>query len=246
MSLLLTDIKIYFRQFRPGLAVAHAISRTVARIFDGDSATSYSQFGEDRVLPLFLDSKRSGFYVEVGANHPTKGSNTFWLYKRGWTGITIEPNPTLSALHRKVRPRDVQVRELVSDSEAELEFIEFENHLYSSASPEHVAKWEDSNVVVSRRKLKPLPLTRILDARSCPTHFDLLCVDAEGADLPVLRSLDWSKYHPGTVIVEMSDYLPGGAHPILAFMESNHYALKAFDGFNGYFQPSVAQANPAL
>lgn len=236
MSLLLDDIKVYFRQFPIRLACSYSLSRLVARIFDGASSVSYSQFGEDRVLPLFLGAKPSGFYVDVGANHPTKGSNTFWLYKRGWIGITIEPNPTLSAAHRQIRPRDIQVCELVSDGGGAVEFIEFENHLYSSASREQVEKAKHSSPVVSRRKLKPQSLTRILDASACPVGFDLLCVDAEGMDLSVLRSLDWSKYRPQIVVAEMSDYVHGTPHPIMAYLSVQNYGFRAFDGYNGYFQ----------
>jgi FkbM family methyltransferase len=244
MSLLLDDLKTYFRQFPMRLAMGYSLARIAARVGDGTSAMTYSQFGEDRLLPLFLDSKRSGFYVDVGANHPTKCSNTFWLYKRGWTGITVEPNPALSKLHRQVRPRDIQVRELVSDSETDLEFVEFANPLFSSASQEHVETWKDASAIVSRRQVKPQSLTKILEGQACPASFDLLCIDAEGSDLSVLRSLDWSKYHPGIVVVEMADFIPNGRHPILTFMEAHDYTLKAFDGYNGYFQHHQPATNP--
>jgi hypothetical protein len=52
---------------------------------------------------------RGGIYVDVGANHPTSISNTFLLYRHGLHGVTIEPNPELSQLHRRFRRRDVVV-----------------------------------------------------------------------------------------------------------------------------------------
>lgn len=240
MSLLLTDIKTYFRQFPTALAISYSISRLAARVFDRDVATTYSQFGEDRVLPFFLDPKRSGFFVDVGANHPVKNSNTFWLYKFGWKGITVEPNEMLFRLHQKIRPRDAQVSALISDSDTEVEFVEFKNHLFSSASVEHVKKWEDVNNVTRRQKIRPRRLTDVLDECHCPQNFDLLCIDVEGFDLPVLRSLDWSRYHPRMLVIEMSDYVPGQPHATLDFLAAKNFSLKAFDGFNGFLMSGTA------
>lgn len=235
MSLILTDIKTYFRQFPAPLAISFSINRMVARVLDKDAATTYSQFGEDRVLPFFLDPKRNGFYVDVGANHPVKCSNTFWLYKIGWRGVTVEPNEILSKLHQKIRPLDTQVAALVSDSDLEVEYVQFENHLFSSASADHIKQWKDVNNVTRKQKIKPRRLTDVLDECHSPQSFDLLCVDVEGFDLPVLRSLDWVKYHPRMLVIEMSDYVPGQPHTTLEFLTSKNFSLKAFDGFNGFF-----------
>ena len=32
---------------------------------------------------LFLDNKKEGFFVDVGAHHPIRFSNTFLFYKKG-------------------------------------------------------------------------------------------------------------------------------------------------------------------
>jgi hypothetical protein len=37
---------------------------------------SYSQFGEDLLLWEYFGARPEGFFVEVGANHPTKCSQT--------------------------------------------------------------------------------------------------------------------------------------------------------------------------
>ena len=44
-------------------------------------------------VPRF-GGKRSGFYVDVGAGHPTEDSVTRHFYDLGWRGINVEPiNP---------------------------------------------------------------------------------------------------------------------------------------------------------
>lgn len=43
---------------------------------------SFSQEGEDLVLSRFFDGQESGFYIEVGAHHPFRFSNTYLFTKR--------------------------------------------------------------------------------------------------------------------------------------------------------------------
>ena len=43
---------------------------------------SYSQEGEDLVLQRIFANYKSGFYVDVGAHHPKRFSNTFLFIKK--------------------------------------------------------------------------------------------------------------------------------------------------------------------
>src|SRR5580658_4563785 len=52
---------------------------------------SYSQSGEDLLLWKYFGGKLDGFFVEVGANHPTRCSQTWLFEKQGWKGILVEP-----------------------------------------------------------------------------------------------------------------------------------------------------------
>ena len=74
------------------------------KLFDGFALKSYSQEGEDMVLSRIFSDKNKGFYVDVGAHHPIRFSNTYKFYKLGWHGINIEPNPdsfNLFTMYRK-------------------------------------------------------------------------------------------------------------------------------------------------
>ena len=50
------------------------------------SIKSYSQEGEDMILRRIFENRNNGFYVDVGAHHPRRFSNTYYFYKN---------NPTL-------------------------------------------------------------------------------------------------------------------------------------------------------
>lgn len=84
------------------------------------SKKRYSQHGEDVIIFDLLKDKdlTKGVYIDVGANHPTSISNTYLFYKKGLSGITIEPNPELAQLHRKFRKRDINLALGISNSAA--------------------------------------------------------------------------------------------------------------------------------
>src|SRR5687767_11168484 len=69
-------------------------------------APSFSSAGEDMILRHMIGSdKRDGFYVDVGAYHPTLFSNTYFFYLHGWRGINIEARPGSQRLFNEIRPR---------------------------------------------------------------------------------------------------------------------------------------------
>ena len=56
--------------------------------------SSYAQEGEDLIINRMIYGKiDQGFFVDVGAHHPKRFSNTYFFYKKGWKGISIEARP---------------------------------------------------------------------------------------------------------------------------------------------------------
>jgi hypothetical protein len=53
---------------------------------------TFSQHGEDLWLDNYFAGRKGGFYIDIGASHPTRLSNTYKLYsEREWRGVTVEP-----------------------------------------------------------------------------------------------------------------------------------------------------------
>jgi FkbM family methyltransferase len=160
-------------------------------------AISYSQFGEDLWLARRFAGQATGFYVDVGAYDPFNASNTLLLYRRGWTGINIEPDPAGLARLRRFRSRDINVGVAISDSEGEANFIlagsfsglETTDHLWPAQSAIRTT-------VATRR------LDSVLGQHRPVGEIDLLDVDCEGHELAVLRSNDWDRFRPRVVLIE--------------------------------------------
>ena len=70
---------------------------------------SYSQDGEDMVLRKIFKNQKMGFYVDIGAHHPKRFSNTHLLYKKGWKGINIDATPGSMKLFNQLCPRDTNL-----------------------------------------------------------------------------------------------------------------------------------------
>ncbi|MEL0031022.1 MAG: hypothetical protein VW778_09225 [Betaproteobacteria bacterium] len=48
---------------------------------------------EQDLIRYFFNNQTTGFYVDVGANHPTIQSQSYHLEQIGWSGILVEPLP---------------------------------------------------------------------------------------------------------------------------------------------------------
>lgn len=199
---------------------------------DWHGAISYSQEGEDMVLRRIFEGKKSGFYIDVGAHHPIRFSNTYYFYKLGWCGINIEPNPDAGVLFKSVRRRDIHLQLGVSESSGELTYYQFNEPALNTFDGNSVQaslekkRWQlktTCQVTVER-------LDRILNVYlPHGTPIDFLSVDVEGLDLAVLRSNDWERYRPKCVLVEIvrSSLEEIMDNPVYGFMTKHQYILYA-------------------
>ena len=205
--------------------------RAVPYLVKSLTTVSFSLCGEDRIIKV-LNPGPNGFYVDVGACHPMNGSNTYKLYLRGWQGLTIEPNPDIAPLFKKIRPRDEHVVTGVSREPAVMKYHKFENYMVNTFNLDDLGTRTDERIIATE-SIVCQPLTKILDSRAAERHIDFLNVDCEGMDLEVLQSMDWSKYRPSVVCVEdivqyhlTASYDPQ-LGPIKVFMRDKDYWLIA-------------------
>ena len=172
--------------------------------FKGGKKT-YSQEGEDLILNRILD-KDDGFYVDIGAHHPFRYSNTYSLFKRGLSGLNIDASPEAISLFKKHRPKDTNLNLGVSDSEGELLFYQFEDGAYSTFSQNLAENLLSQMSIKLRNKIKiPVQkLSTILKDNLQPGQaIDVMSVDVEGFDFNVLKSNDWGRFKPKIILVEL-------------------------------------------
>jgi FkbM family methyltransferase len=190
---------------RRGMArIAAGLGRRIRAWPRTFAAPSYSQEGEDMVLRRIFEDKPTGFFIDVGAHHPKRFSNTYYFYRRGWRGINIDATPGTKRLFDKVRPRDINLETAVAERRRDLVFYEFTEHALNSAFPTSpVDRGLGATAFAREHLLRAEPLRDLLRRHLPPgTAVDFLSVDVEGMDLEVLRSNDWSAVRPALVLVE--------------------------------------------
>ena len=77
------------------------------------------------ILNRFFERKRNGFYVDVGAHHPKRFSNTYTFYKKGWRGVNIDAMPGSMEKFKKIRPRDINLEFAISNKNGTLVYHMF-------------------------------------------------------------------------------------------------------------------------
>ncbi|MDO8863478.1 FkbM family methyltransferase [Haliea sp. E1-2-M8] len=193
---------------------------------------SWSQEGEDMVLRRIFDNKEKGFYVDVGAHHPKRFSNTYLFYRRGWSGINVDAMPGSMDLFEKWRPRDINLEVGVAQMTGTLGYYVFNEPALNGFSAE-LSQERDQGDSSYRIKevinIKVQPLADILATHLNDIEIDFLTVDVEGLDLEVLKSNDWSKYRPKYVLAEILNCDPERLNesPIGQFMQDIQYGFYA-------------------
>lgn len=218
----LSDLKNWLRNFVP-----------IGRL-------SYSQEGEDLVLARILGELESttGFFVDVGAHHPVRFSNTYYFYRRGWRGINVDPLPGVKKLFRRMRPRDVTVECGVGSQEGNLKYFLFDEPALNTFSEQEAKKKNVSPYcIVGTLQIPVRTLKSILDEyMPAGMKIDFMTIDAEGFDHEVVASNDWHLYRPSVVLVELlsTEIQSLESHPTASILLQHNYRVVA-KTYNTFF-----------
>jgi FkbM family methyltransferase len=212
-----------------------SIKQRLLRLSDGAPASAgtrfYSQTGEDAILAHLLFDQDSGFYVDVGAFHPIKYSNTYYFYRRGWTGINIEPTPGQIDLFRRERPRDINLAFAVGRASGPICLTTFDDPAVNSADKHMIDRHINTGRFhpTGEISVEAYPLAEILETYMPPGKaLTFLSVDVEGMELEVLQSHDWDRFRARFIAVEWVEPLSAksaissGVH---RFLDQHKYEL---------------------
>ncbi|MHB1174508.1 MAG: FkbM family methyltransferase [Sulfuriferula sp.] len=201
---------------------------------------SYSQEGEDLVLARILGELKimTGFFVDIGAHHPTRYSNTYYFYRRGWRGINVDALPGTKRLFDRMRRRDITIECGVGSHEGVLKYFAFnEPALNTFSEQEAEKKISPQYHIINTLQIPVVTLKRILDEHlPSGTKIDFMTIDAEGFDHEIISSNDWNLYRPRVVLVELlnTDIQNLETHHTAQILYRHNYRALA-KTFNTYF-----------
>ena len=194
-----------------------------------------SEGPEEWILKDFFKDRRGGVFVEVGANHHERASNTYYLETAlGWSGVAVEPQVKFAAGYRDHRPRTTFVPLFISDvSNQQATLYVTGNDSVASSVKQFTEQWGE----VTPTTATTSTLDDVLD-RLKIGHVDFLSMDIELAEPQALAGFSISRFTPRLVAVE--------AHPpvrqqILDYFSRNQYVLVGrywrADAHNFWFAP---------
>ena len=150
----------------------------------------------------------------------------------GWRGININPDPDAMRLFAGERPADVNLCLGISDQPGTLTYYAF-NETALNTFDQKLAHERESLPGYKLMKTSAVQVERldaVLSRHLAPgRQIDFLSVDAEGFDLKVLASNDWSRFRPRCVLVEAlgSSLATVKAGPVHEILSSAGYELYA-------------------
>jgi FkbM family methyltransferase len=149
-----------------------------------------------------------GYFLDIGACHPKKYSNTWLLQHRyNWSGLLIEANDGLAAILKADRSsNNVRVIEAAAGEVASEEMlIEYGplSSLQRTAQSDIYAKYRSKrNISQNLRTVSVRTIAEILETESVPKCIEFLSIDIEGADLEVLKAFPFAKYEVRMICIE--------------------------------------------
>jgi len=192
---------------------------------------SFSQAGEDRIISFIFDALaiEKPTYLDIGAHDPIFISNTYYFYRHGSRGVCVEPDPLLAKEFRRHRPNDVCLQVGVGvDAESAADFFLMSSKSLNTFSRETAEQLERQGAYRIEAVVKiPLVGVNEIISHNFQGAPDVISIDTEGLDLPILRTLDFSANRPKVICVETLSPLENGDFeknlPLMAFIEQQGY-----------------------
>jgi FkbM family methyltransferase len=171
-----------------------------------------SQFGEDKWLVEnhIIDVSKKGFFLDIGAGDPIRLSNTYYFEQNGWDGICIDADPrTFMDLLNKRK----KVIFGVINTHDGLETFNISQHGADLSSIKVETEAQKSTVAC-------FTIKTLFNRFDIPKKIDLLSIDIEGHEIPILKDL-FQIRKPEVMIIEYDK----DENDVEGFMKQKGYSL---------------------
>lgn len=171
---------------------------------------SYSQNNEEAVLLDHFGDKADGTFLEIGAFHPTRLSNTRALIERGWSGFMVEMSPyglvdLIEAYKDNPRIRIISGAVTATAQLPAAVWLmpkDAENDgAISTTETWHRDKWagrvSGKHISMTAATISMTELMWML-----PPQIDLVSIDTEGTSLQLASAFDFDRFGVKAVVLE--------------------------------------------
>lgn len=170
---------------------------------------------ENHILKFFRN--KFGRFLDIGAFDGKCFSTTRALALRGWSGVCIEPSPSVfPALQSRYKDNDkIQTIPIaVADKTGIIDFYDSGGDLVSTLDTEHVKLWEEKGGT-KFKKIKVAAMTVFDLFEEVGYDFDFISLDVEGTNIDIFKQFPLDKLkilkmlciefdHQENIIIEIS------------------------------------------
>lgn len=137
----------------------------------------------------------NGFFLDIGAWHPVKLSNTKALEEAGWSGVCIEP----FLVEWKGRTCQLVKKVVYSKAGKEMEFRQASEFGGLDATLKAHRKRTET---AKRIKVITSTIEQVLMETNAPKYIEYVSLDIEGAELEALKAFPFNEYKVGAWTIE--------------------------------------------
>lgn len=164
----------------------------------------YSQKDEEKYILDYFKDKPTGKFIDIGAFHVFKFSNTRALYELGWEGVLVEPAPSnykAIADHYKEDPRIEVLNFAVGDKTGEIDFYESDGDAVSTSDEDHMNKWGAAGVKYSKIRVQQISVPEFMNQYY--NDADFISIDTESTNIQLFRMIpDWVFERVRMIVIE--------------------------------------------
>lgn len=177
-----------------------------------------------RLVSIYFEkyAPTTGFYVEIGAYDGVSKNSTKILEANNWNGVCIEAHPERFKLLQKNRNCRC-INCAVWNTSGTVEF---------AIMPIKKRGWDGIVDTLNDRAKAYLPAANIVtidsytwDDLKLPNTIDYLQIDVEGAELEILKTIDFTKYNIKYICLEDNEYHHSKDTSYRDYMRSMNYEL---------------------
>lgn len=204
--------RFYFKVFE-----RRTVMLDVLRVDEG-------QLNQPVVVDFLLEGAVSGFFLDIGANHPQFNSNSHFFEKhRNYRGIAFDPIEQYKTEWAKTRPNTLFMNLAAGSTTGTIRFYQ---HANTDGWADQLSYTELSNsrhaLQTTSRLVDVIPLA---DLQGLPESVSFASIDVEGAEAEVLKGFKES-LRPRILVVE-NCFGPIGDNALRDQVKSMGYDLVA-------------------
>ena len=208
-----------------------------------DSRSDKSQVGQSKFIDNLLGKKRNGFFIEAGGYDGESHSNSlFFEIERDWTGILIEPIPSLYNKLISKKRNTFAINACIADRKpfvAKFRVLHVLSGRENEMGDNHKNRvnkeaYKNGKNIDSYAYIPCFSLYTIMKALGV-LDVDYFSLDVEGGEWSVIKSIQFDKINIKSFTIEWPGN-PASKDLIINRLKENNFALLKDDGQDLYLK----------